>query len=101
MEIDALRIALLAVCAPDHALLHRIHGELEHWLNRQLATDEIETALAELAANDLVEILGCTQGGDWRRIGDAARLEFEQVAYLTTTEGQTIVGARWEEFFPQ
>jgi len=47
MEIDALRIALLAVCSPEDALLHRIHGELEHWLNRQLATADVEAALAQ------------------------------------------------------
>jgi hypothetical protein len=50
MEIDALRLALLAVCAPEHTLPHRIHGELEHWLNRPLATTEIDAALAELEA---------------------------------------------------
>jgi hypothetical protein len=80
-EIDALRIALLAVCSPEHAVVHRIHGELEHWLNRPLATADIEAALAELAAGGLV----------------AARSD----SWLTTATGRTLVAARWEEFFPE
>jgi len=85
IEIDALRIALLAVCSPEHAAVHRIHGELEHWLNRQLATADIEAALAELEAGGLV----------------AARREAAQAAWLTTDSGRTLVAARWEEFFPE
>jgi hypothetical protein len=79
-EIDALRIALLAVCSPEHGVVHRIHGELEHWLNRPLATADIEAALAELAAGGLV----------------AARAD----SWLTTDTGRSVVAARWEEFFP-
>ena len=85
MELDALRLALLAVCSPEHAVVHRIHGELEHWLNRQLATADIEAALAELEAGGLV----------------AARGEAMQAAWLTTDSGRTLVAARWEEFFPE
>lgn len=85
MEIDALRIALLAVCAPEHAFAHRIHGELEHWLNRSLATVELDAALAELESGGLL----------------AARRESAQVAFLTTEHGRAIVAARWEEFFPE
>ncbi len=84
-EIDALRIALLAVCSPEHAAVHHIHGELEHWLNRQLATADIELALAELEADGLV----------------AARREAVHAAWLTTDSGRTLVAARWEEFFPE
>ena len=83
--IDALRIALLAVCSPEHAAVHRIHGELEHWLNRQLATADIEAALAELESGGLV----------------AAHRETAQAAWLTTDTGRTLVAARWEEFFPE
>jgi hypothetical protein len=85
MEIDALRMALLAVCAPGHAFAHRIHGELEHWLNRPLETDEVDAALAELASRGLL----------------AARRETAHVAFLTTEDGRAIVAARWEEFFPE
>jgi DNA-binding PadR family transcriptional regulator len=85
MEIDALRIALLAVCSSEHVLVHRIHGEVEHWLNRQLATTEIEAALAELAGDGLVAI----------------RRESAQVVYLTTDSGRALIAARWEEFFPE
>lgn len=85
MEIDALRIALLAACSPEQALVHRIHGELEHWLNRQLATADIEAALAELEALGLV----------------SAHRESAQIAYLTTDSGRALVAARWEEFFPE
>jgi hypothetical protein len=85
MELDALRIALLAVCAPEHAFAHRIHGELEHWLNRSLATAEVDAALAELESRGLL----------------AARREAAHVAFLTTEDGRAIVAARWEEFFPE
>jgi hypothetical protein len=73
------------VCSPEHALIHRIHGELEHWLDRQLATADIEAALAALAADGLV----------------AARLEPPPPAWLTTDSGRAVVAARWEEFFPE
>jgi hypothetical protein len=85
IEIDALRIALLAVCSPEHTAVHRIHGELEHWLNRQLATTDIEVALAELEAGGLV----------------ASRREAAHAAWLTTDSGRAVVAARWEEFFPE
>jgi hypothetical protein len=85
MELDALRLALLAVCAPEHTLPHRIHGELEHWLNRSLATTEIDAALAELAAHGLV----------------ATHRETTAIAFLTTADGRALVTTRWEEFFPE
>jgi hypothetical protein len=85
MELDALRLALLAICSAEHAAVHRIHGELEHWLNRQLATDEIEAALAELQAGGLV----------------AVRREAPHAAWLTTDSGRVTVADRWEEFFPE
>jgi DNA-binding PadR family transcriptional regulator len=83
--IDALRIALLAVCNEGQTPIHRVHGELEHWLNRSLATDEIEAALADLEAHGLV----------------AADRATAAVAYLTTEAGRVIVAERWEEFFPE
>ncbi len=86
MEIDALKIALLAACATERARVHRIHGELEHWLNRPLATDELEVALAELESLALVA---------------AYRTEDGALAFQTTGSGQAIVAAQWEEFFPE
>jgi len=83
--IDALRIALLAACSDERALVHRIHGELEYWLARPLATEAIESALAELEAHGLV----------------AADRATAVVAYLTTDAGRVIVAERWEEFFPE
>jgi hypothetical protein len=83
--IDALRLALLAACSNEQALVHRIHGELEHWLNRPLASDDIEAALAELEAHGLV----------------AADRASAVIAYLTTDAGRVIVAERWEEFFPE
>jgi hypothetical protein len=85
MEIDALRIALLAVCAPEGAAPHRIHGELEHWLNRALTTAEVDAALAELESRGLV----------------SAQREAAAVAFLTTADGRALVAERWEEFFPE
>jgi DNA-binding PadR family transcriptional regulator len=85
MEIDALRLALLAACSDEAALVHRIHGELEHWLNRSLATTDIEVALAELEAHGFV----------------AAARETTTAAYVTTDAGRVIVAERWEEFFPE
>jgi hypothetical protein len=84
MDIDALRLALLAACSDEHAFVHRIHGELEHWLNRPLATEDIEAALADLEARGLV----------------AADRPTIPATYLTTEAGRAVVAARWEEFFP-
>lgn len=86
MEIDALKIALLAACAAERALVHRIHGELEHWLNRPIGTDEVEGALAELESRALVA---------------ASRTDDGTPAFQTTGNGRAIVDARWEEFFPE
>ena len=85
MEIDALSLALLAACSDEQAFVHRLHGELEHWLNRPLATADIEAALAELEADGLV----------------AADRRTAAVAYLTTEAGRAVVAERWEEFFPE
>ena len=85
MDLDALSLALLAACSDEQALVHRIHGELEHWLNRPLATEDIEAALAELEAHGLV----------------AADRETTTVAYVTTETGRVLVAERWEEFFPE
>jgi hypothetical protein len=85
MEIDSLRIALLAVCSPERTVLHRVHGELEHWLNRPLATADVEAALAQLEALGLVE-------------ADRASAH---IAFTTTADGRALVASRWEEFFPE
>jgi hypothetical protein len=84
MEIDALGLALLAACSDDQAFVHRVHGELEHWLNRPLATGEVEAALTALETRGLV----------------AADRTTTAVAYLTTDAGRAVIAARWEEFFP-
>jgi len=85
VDLDALKLALLAACSDEASLVHRIHGELEHWLNRPLASEEIETALAELESGGLV----------------AADRATTAVAYFTTATGRVIVAERWEEFFPE
>jgi hypothetical protein len=85
MNLDTLKIALLAACSVEDALAHRLHGELEHWLDRQLASAEIEAALCELVGCGLI----------------AARLEAVQTTYLTTEAGRLLVSERWEEFFPE
>jgi hypothetical protein len=85
MELDPLHLALLAVCSPERTPLHRVHGELECWLNRPLATDDLESALGELEASGLI----------------AAYREVEEVAFLATADGRAVVAARWEEFFPE
>lgn len=83
--LDSLHLALLAVCSPERTPLHRVHGELEHWLNRQLATDDVESAIAELEARGLVVVhRDCTE-----------------VVFLATADGRAVVAARWEEFFPE
>jgi hypothetical protein len=85
MEIDSLRMALLAVCSPERTVLHRVHGELEHWLNRPLATDDVEAALAQLESLGLMSV----------------HRESAHVAFITTDDGRALVAARWEEFFPE
>jgi DNA-binding PadR family transcriptional regulator len=85
MEVDALELALLAVLSNERELVHRIHGELEHWLNRSLATADIDAALAELEARGLV----------------AAERMGADAGYLTTDAGRVLVAERWEEFFPE
>lgn len=84
MQLDDLKLALLAALAEEQTLLHRIHGELEHWLNRPLDSGEIDAALAELESQRLVV---CRDAG--------------AAAYLTTAEGRTLVAARWQDFFPE
>jgi hypothetical protein len=83
-RLEPLHVALLAVCAPERTPLHRVHGELEHWLNRQLATDEVESAIAELEARGLIVV----------------QRDRAVAAFLATAAGRAVVAARWEEFFP-
>ncbi len=80
MPVDALKVALLAAAAQHRVALHALHGELEHFLDRQLASDDLDAALAELAAEGLVEVTS--------------------ELYLTTETGRTLMLAQWEEFFP-
>jgi hypothetical protein len=85
MDLDTLRIALLAACGSEDALAHRLHGELEHWLDRALSSAEIDVALGDLVGHGLL----------------AVRHESLQAVYLTTDEGRLLVSQRWEEFFPE
>ena len=86
MEIDALKIALLAAGAPEDVHVPGIHGELEHWLDRQLGTDELDAAVGELQSLMLVAMSPSSDG---------------RVMFRTTDAGRAIVAARWEEFFPE
>ena len=86
MDLDALRLALLAACADEQALLHRIHGELEHWLE-PLARDRGHRSGARASS---------------RRTGSSPPTARRRcVAYLTTDAGRVLVAERWEEFFPE
>lgn len=85
MDLDRLKVALLAVCVPEDALAYRLHGELEHWLDRPLSSAEIEAALDELVGYGLIVV---------RHVSVPA-------TYLTTDAGREVVSQRWEEFFPE
>lgn len=80
MEPNALKIAILAAGADTDIALSALHGELEHWLNRTLSSEELDAALDELAAAGLVRV---------------------NIATFTTTEsGSAVVAEHWETFFP-
>jgi hypothetical protein len=84
VDLDTLKIALLAACGPERVLVYRLHGELEHWLDRPLASAEIDAALNELVGQGLL----------------AVRHEALHATYLATDAGRVLVSERWEEFFP-
>jgi hypothetical protein len=94
MELDTLKIALLAACGTEDGLVHHLHGELEHWLDRPLASTEIEAALSELVGHGFLTVRPPTEAFEGRR-------EAVQTAYLTTEAGRVLVSERWEEFFPE
>lgn len=80
MTPDALQLALLAAAVEGESSPAELHGELEHFLNRQLASEDLEAALAHLAA------AGCV----------VLRAE----RYAATDAGRALVLAHWETFFP-
>jgi hypothetical protein len=80
MEPDALKIAILAAGADTDIALPALHGELEHWLNRTLLSEELDAALDELAAAGLVQLGPET--------------------YVTNAAGRSMVAQHWETFFP-
>jgi hypothetical protein len=80
MEMDALKLALLAASSQDEAALHALHGELEHFLDRQLASEDLNAALGELVAADLVEL--------------------RRELFIATDAGRAAVIEYWEDFFP-
>jgi coproporphyrinogen III oxidase-like Fe-S oxidoreductase len=80
MTLDALKVALLAAGTQDGAAAGRLHGELEHFLDRQIASDELDAAVADLAAAGLVVV-------------SAER-------FAATDAGRATLREHWEAFFP-
>jgi hypothetical protein len=80
MPITALHVALLAAAGEAEGVVHRLHGELEHWLNRTLASDEIDAALAELHAGGYAVVTSA--------------------CFVSTASGRALVAEQWEDFFP-
>ncbi len=80
MEMSALKVALLAAGTQTEGALHALHGELEHWLNLNLDSEELHAALLELASAGLVQLRDTT--------------------FATTAAGRAMMHEQWEEFFP-
>lgn len=80
MMLDALKIALLAAGAQAESAAGELHGELEHFLDRQLESDALDAALAELAEAGLVVVRG--------------------QRFLATDAGRAVMLEHWEAFFP-
>jgi coproporphyrinogen III oxidase-like Fe-S oxidoreductase len=80
MTLDALKVALLAAGARSESSSAELHAELEHFLDRQLAADELDAAVAELAQSGLV------------------LLQAER--FVATDQGRALMREHWEAFFP-
>jgi hypothetical protein len=80
MTLDALKVALLAAGAQAESAAVELHGELEHFLDRQLASDDLDAALAELAAEGLVIV--------------------REARFVATDSGRALMLEHWEAFFP-
>jgi hypothetical protein len=80
MDLDALKVALLAAGAQAESAAAELHGELEHFLDRQLASDELDAALADLARAGLVEL--------------------RDLRFTATERGRAVMLEHWEAFFP-
>lgn len=80
MNLDALKIALLAAGAQGDASAGELHGELEHFLDRQLESDHVDAAVAELA--------------------DAGLIIVREQRFVATDAGRALMLEHWEAFFP-
>lgn len=80
MDLDALKVALLAAGAQAESAAAELHGELEHFLDRPLDSDALDAALAELAAAGLVEV--------------------RETRFAATERGRAVMLEHWEAFFP-
>jgi superfamily II helicase len=80
MNLDALKVALLAAGVQAESAAGELHGELEHFLDRQIASDDLDAALAELDAAGLVAVRG--------------------ERFVATDAGRAVMLEHWEAFFP-
>lgn len=80
MTLDALKVALLAAGAQAESAAAELHGELEHFLDRQLDSDALDAALAELAAEGLIVM--------------------RESRFAATDSGRALMLEHWEAFFP-
>jgi uncharacterized protein YpbB len=80
MTLDALKVALLAAGARSESSSAELHAELEHFLDRQLAAEDLDAALAELARHGLVTL--------------------QAERFVATDRGRVVMREHWEAFFP-
>jgi coproporphyrinogen III oxidase-like Fe-S oxidoreductase len=80
MTLDALKVALLAAGAQAESSSAALHGELEHFLDRQLVAAELDAAIAELAQAGLVAM--------------------QAERFVATDQGRALMREHWEAFFP-
>jgi len=80
MTLDALKVALLAAGARSESSSAELHAELEHFLDRQLAAEDLDAALAELARHGLVAL--------------------QAERFVATEQGRAVMREHWEAYFP-
>jgi hypothetical protein len=80
MTLDALKVALLAAGAQAESTAAALHGELEHFLDRQIDSEALDAALAELAAEGLVIV--------------------RDARFVATESGCALMLEHWEAYFP-